>query len=109
MKNNNPLKSQSMIKFGEITSKSVRVEYTKSDVEGYKVTGNAIYNKENKLTEAFGRIITTKETHVANFNIYGEGEYARINLTDCIPSMMVAATEIAQATLADLAATYLNE
>ena len=98
-----------MITFGELTSKAVRVEYTMSGTEGYRVTGNACYDKENKLIDASGSIITKDNVHVANFNIYGEGEFARMNLTDCIPSMLVIATEVAQDTLAGLTSTYPNE
>lgn len=98
-----------MIVFGEITSKSLRVNYTKDDMEGYKVVGSANYNKENKLTDANGEIRDMEEKRIANFNVYGEGEYARVNLTDCLAGMMSEAVEVAEATLADLAATYPEE
>ena len=98
-----------MIVFGEITSKSLRVNYTKDDIEGYKVVGSANYNKENKLTDANGEIRDMEEKRIANFNVYGEGEYARVNLTDCLAGMMSEAVEVAEATLADLAATYPEE
>ena len=98
-----------MIVFGEITSKSLRVNYTKDDMEGYKVVGSVNYNKENKLTDANGEIRDMEEKRIANFNVYGEGEYARVNLTDCLAGMMSEAVEVAEATLADLAATYPEE
>ena len=98
-----------MVTFGEITSKSLRVNYTKEDMEGYKVVGSANYNKENKLTDANGEIRDVEEKRIANFNVYGEGEYARVNLTDCLAGMMSEAVEVAEATLADLAATYPEE
>lgn len=98
-----------MVNFGKITSKRVQVEYTKTDVEGYKVVGEATYNQDGKLTEAFGSIRDSENVPIAYFNSYGEGEYARINLTDCIPAMMEEATTIAQATLADLAVTHPEE
>ena len=98
-----------MIVFGEITSKSLRVNYTKDDIEGYKVVGRVNYNKENKLTDANGEIRDMEEKRIANFNVYGEGEYARVNLTDCLAGMMSEAVEVAEATLADLAATYPEE
>lgn len=98
-----------MVTFGEITSKNLRVNYTKDDMEGYKVVGSANYNKENKPTDANGDIRDAEGKHIANFNIYGEGEYARINLTDCLAGRMSDAVEVAEATLADLAATYPEE
>lgn len=98
-----------MVKFEEITQKNVRANYLKTDIEGYKVAGNAGCNKAGKLTDANGSIRSMNDEHVASFSIYGEGEYARVSLTDCIPSMMGTAIEVAQATLSDLASTYPQE
>lgn len=98
-----------MVVFGEITSKSLRVNYTKEDIEGYKVVGNANYNKEQKLTDANGDIRDAEDKHIANFNVYGEGEYARVNLTDCLAGMMGEAVEVAEATLTDLASSHPEE
>ena len=100
-----------MVTFGEITQRNTRVNYTKDDMEGYKVVGSANYNKENKLTDANGDIRDAEDMHIANFNIYGEGEgeYTRVNLTDCLAGMMSEAVEVAEATLADLAGTYPQE
>lgn len=98
-----------MVTFGEITQKNLRVNYVKEDIEGYKVAGNANYNKENKLTDAYGDIRNAEDMHIANFNVYGEGENARVNLNDCLAGMMSEAVEVAEATLADLAATYPEE
>jgi hypothetical protein len=98
-----------MVTYGEITQKNLRVNYTKTDIEGYKVTGSVNYNKENKLTDANGDIRDAEDKHIANFNVYGEGEYARVNLTDCLAGMMSEAVEVAEATLADLAASYPEE
>lgn len=98
-----------MIVFGEITSKNLRVNYTKDDIEGYKVVGSVNYNKENKLTDASGDIRDAEDKHIANFNVYGEGEFARVNLTDCLAGRMSDAVEVAEATLADLAASFPEE
>lgn len=98
-----------MVTFGEITQKNLRVNYVKEDMEGYKVVGNANYNKENKLTDAYGDIRDLEDMHIANFNVYGEGENARVNLNDCLAGMMGEAVMVAEATLADLAATYPQE
>lgn len=99
-----------MVTFGEITSKTIRVNYTKDDMEGYKVVGQATYNKDNKLTDANGDIrdASTNE-HIANFYIYGMGDGTRVNLTDCIAGKMSEAVEVAEATLADLASQYPEE
>lgn len=99
-----------MVTFGEITSKTIRVNYTKDDMEGYKVVGTAAYNKENKLTDANGDIRDAENVHIANFNIYGSGEATRVNLTDCIAGKMGEAVAVAEATLSDLAgSTYPAE
>lgn len=94
-----------MVTFGEITNKTVRVAYTKDDVNGYVVTGFATYNKNNKLADANGSV-REGDSNISNFNIYGEGENTRINLTDCLAGRMSDAVAIAEATLADLAASY---
>ena len=97
-----------MVTFGEITTKNLRVNYEKVE-GGYKVVGSAGYNKEMRMTEASGNIRNEMDEHIASFNVYGEGEYARINLVDCIPAMMADAMRIAQAAIADLASTYPQE
>ena len=98
-----------MVTFGEITNKTIRVNYVKDDIEGYKVVGSASYNKEKKLTDASGDIRDAEGKHIANFNVYNAGENARVNLTDCLAGMMSEAVEVAEATLADLAAQYPEE
>lgn len=98
-----------MVRFEEITQKNVRVNYVKDDMEGYKVVGSANYDKENRLTDANGSIRGMENEYIADFNVYGQGENARINLTNCIPAKMGEAIEVAQATLADLASTYPQE
>jgi len=98
-----------MVTFGEITQKNLRVNYVKEDIDGYKVVGSANYNKENRLTDASGSIRDAENLYVANFNIYGQGEDARVNLTECKPELMNEAIAVAQATLADLAAQYPEE
>ena len=98
-----------MVRFEEITQKNVRVNYIKDDMEGYKVVGSANYDKENELTDANGSIAGAENEYIAEFNVYGQGENARINLTNCKPDMMNDAIAVAQATLADLASTYPQE
>lgn len=99
-----------MVNYGTIERRDTRVNYTKDDLTGYKVIGMATYNKDNKLTDASGDIRDAEnDTHIANFNIYGEGEYTRVNLTDCLAGRMSEAVEVAEATLSDLAGTYPQE
>lgn len=98
-----------MVRFEEITSKDVRVPYTKDDIEGIIVKGSVAYDKEEKVTSASGSINEVEGNYIADFNVYGQGENARINLTNCLPAKMGEAIEVAQATLADLAASYPEE
>lgn len=99
-----------MVTFTEITSKSVRATYEKTDIEGYKIFGSVSYDKESKITDADGEIreVATQKL-LTNFNTYGTGDDARINLTNCLAGKMSEAVAIAEATLADLAATYPEE
>lgn len=55
-----------MVTFGEITQRNTRVNYTKEDMDGYKVVGSANYNKENRLTDASGSIRDAENLSVAN-------------------------------------------
>lgn len=98
-----------MVTYKETISKTLTVRFEKTDLEGVVVKGNATYNKDNRLTDANGDIRDVENVHIANFSMYGSGENARINLTDCQPSMMGRASEVAEATLADLAADYPRE
>lgn len=95
-----------MVTFGTITDKTVRAAFSKTDIEGFVVNGNAAYNKENKLTDAYGTISKDDNSQVCNFNVYGAGDNMRVNLSDCPADLMTTAVEIAQAALADLAGTY---
>ena len=96
-----------MVTFGEITTKNLRVNYTKDDIEGYIVSGSVAYNKDNVLIDANGNIKNAEGTNIGNFTIYGER--SRINLNDCLTEFMVDAIAIAEATLADLASSYPEE
>ena len=97
-----------MVTFKETISKTLVKAFEKMDVEGYKVVGNATYNKDNKLTDANGTIRDAEDKHIADFRAYGYGE-ARFDLTNCAPEYIGKAAEIAQATLADLTANYPQE
>jgi hypothetical protein len=94
-----------MVKFGEITSKTIRVDYTKTDLDGYIIKGNATYNKENKLTDANGNIENADKKNFGSFNIYGSGEDMRITL-NASADKTDEVNEAAKATLADLAEGY---
>lgn len=95
-----------MVTITEITSKTIQVNYKKEDIEGYAIAGSATYDKNDAVVNADGAIVeVATNLHVANFNTYGTGEDARINLTNCLAGMMGEAVEIAETTLADLAKT----
>ena len=99
-----------MVKFTEITSKTVRANYEYDHADGYKVTGSAAYDKNDKIIDADGQIKEVDtERIIANFNTYGTGEDARINLTNCLAGKMSLAVTIAEQTLASLAASYPEE
>ena len=97
-----------MVKFTEITNKTVRASYTKDDVPGYEVVGSAAQNKEGRLTDANGNI-RENGINISNFNIYGSGPDTRINLTDCLAGRMSDAVRLAEATLADLSTSHPEE
>lgn len=94
-----------MVTYNETISRTLTVRFEKADLAGVVVKGNATYNKDNRLTDANGEIRNEENVHIANFSMYGAGENARINLTDCQPGMMGRASEVAEATLADLASS----
>ena len=97
-----------MVTFKETISKTLVIAFEKMDIEGYKVIGNATYNKDNKLTDANGTIRDAEDKHIADFRAYGYGE-AKFDLTSCAPENLGKAAEIARETLADLTANYPQE
>ena len=94
-----------MIEFGAITSKTIRVPYT-TEVNGYKVSGQVTYNKENKMTDAFGNIRGNNDNGVCSFNTYSSGEDMRVNINDCTPAMMSEVSEVVREVLAALSNTH---
>ena len=97
-----------MVTFNETIVRILTKAFKKSDIEGYKVMGNATYNKDNKLTDANATIRDAEDNRIAEFRAYSSGE-ARFDLTNCNPEYIGKAAEIAQATLADLTANYPQE
>lgn len=95
-----------MVQLEEIIQRDTRVNFSKNDMEGYKVAGNAMYNKEDQLVNANGEIRDMHDAYIAHFTIYGEGVNARISLTDSLPEMLSEAVWVAQATLSDLNAIH---
>ena len=96
-----------MVTFGEITSKTIRVNYTKDDIEGVVVKGSVTYDKDNKLTEANGNIVDVEKKNIGSFNIFGMGDDMRINLS-CSAKLTDVVNDIAKATLADLGEGYVE-
>ena len=89
-----------MVTFGDI-----HVNYTKTDLDGFVVKGNASYNKENKLLDANGNITDVDVKNIGSFNIYGNEEDMRITLNG--PAKLTdEVNAVAKATLADLANGY---
>ena len=98
-----------MVRFGEILTKDVRVPYTKDDIEGVVATGVVAYNKEKKVTNMTGDIRDLKDNLIARFELAGQVDNLKVRMYECDPKKMVEAMEIAQATIADLAASYPQE
>ena len=97
-----------MIVFGTITSKTVRAPY-EIEVYGYKVSGFATYNKENRLTDASGDVRNAEGEHIGSFNVYGIGLEQRINLNDCAAEKMNDVAMVARDVIESLSATYPRE
>ena len=95
-----------MVQLEEIIQRDTRVNFSKNDMEGYKVAGNAMYNKEDQLVNANGEIRDMNDGYIARFTIYGEGVNARISLSDSLPEMLSEAVWVAQTTLSDLNAIH---
>ena len=95
-----------MVHLEEIIQRDTRVNFSKNDMEGYKVAGNAMYNKEDQLVNANGEIRDMNDAYIARFTIYGEGVNARISLSDSLPEMLSEAVWVAQTTLSDLNAIH---
>lgn len=111
-----------MVTFEEITSKTLRVNYKKDDIEGYLVKGAVTYNLEDKPTEFNGAVYSltkvtytdeagkeqTKnaETHIGTFrSAPSKNEKTCLNV-ECEIDKIDEVNAIAKATLADLANGY---
>ena len=94
-----------MVQFGEIVRKDIRVSYTADADGGYKVVGHASYDKDNKMTDAYGEIADADGTVIARFSAYG-GDEMRTNLNDVVAGKMSVAVMIVETVLADLSAGY---
>ena len=94
-----------MLHFGEILSKDICIAYTADVDGGYKVVGHASYNKDNKMTNAYGESTDAEGTVIARFSAYG-GEDMRTNLNDVVSGKMDAAVMVTEEVLADLSAGY---
>lgn len=90
-----------MVQFGEIVRKDIRVSYTADADGGYKVVGHASYDKDNKMTDAYGEIADAEGIIIARFSAYG-GEEMRTNLNDVVAGKMGAAVVVTEAILAEL-------
>lgn len=90
-----------MVQFGEIVRKDIRVSYTADADGGYKVAGHASYDKDNKMTDAYGEIADAEGIIIARFSAYG-GDEMRTNLNDVVSGKMGVAVAVTEAILAEL-------
>ena len=90
-----------MVQFGEIVRKDIRVSYTADADGGYKVVGHASYDKDNKMTDAYGEIADAEGIIIARFSAYG-GDEMRTNLNDVVSGKMGVAVAVSEAILAEL-------
>lgn len=90
-----------MVQFGEIVRKDIRVSYTADADGGYKVVGHASYDKDNKMTDAYGEIADAEGIIIARFSAYG-GDEMRTNLNDVVSGKMGVAVAVTEAILAEL-------
>lgn len=96
-----------MITFGEIVEKTIRVKYEKNDIEGYSVEGYASYNKENKLNDAYGSVLSSDMMNSCDFNIYRNMcDNYRMNINNVNAGSGVEMNNIVESVLAELKATY---
>ena len=96
-----------MVQFGEIVSKNLRVSYTGTEAD-YKVVGNASYDKNNKMIDAYGEMSDAEGVVIARFSAYGSTEQGdmRTNLNDVVAGRMTAAVMVTEAVLAELVKGY---
>lgn len=90
-----------MVQFGEIVRKDIRVSYTADADGGYKVVGHASYDKDNKMTDAYGETADAEGIIIARFSAYG-GDEMRTNLNDVVSGKMGVAVAVTEAILAEL-------
>ena len=94
-----------MVQFREIVKKDIRVSYTADADGGYKVVGHASYDKDNKMTDAYGEITDAEGIIIARFSAYG-GDEMRTNLNDVVSGKMSVAVMITETVLTDLTGGY---
>ena len=99
-----------MVQFGEIVRKDIRVSYTADANDGYKVVGHASYDKDNKMTDAYGEIADAEGIIIARFSAYGANEIGemRTNLNDVVSGKMTTAVVVTEAILAELWEGYVE-
>lgn len=96
-----------MVEFKEITSKSVSSTFEIKDInEEYKVKGTASYNKDNKVENVNGQIISNTEMYVCSFNIYKMGDSYKLNISDFEVGKGAEFNLIVETVLTQLKETY---
>lgn len=98
-----------MIKYGRIKKNDIQIEIIKDDFDGFKVEGDARYDKDRKLVDVSANIFNADGVRVTRFSMRsGLRDSNRINLIGCMQEYTEIAMVVAKATIDELARTYPN-
>ncbi|MGN1155864.1 MAG: hypothetical protein ACI4TK_06780 [Agathobacter sp.] len=103
-----------MITFGEIVEKTLRVKFDKKDIEGYSViNGYATYDKNKKLIDASGSIMSVSETEqmpvTCDFNTYRSGDGFKLNISNVAVGNGGEMNAIVETVISELTESYPAE
>ena len=95
-----------MIQYGNIKRNDIQIEF-KDDVDGFKVEGDAGYNKDKKLIDVSANIFNADGVRVTRFSMRsGLRDSNRINLLGCMAEYTEIAMAVAKTTIDELTRTY---
>lgn len=98
-----------MIQYGKTKRNDIQIEFVKDDVDGFKVEGDARYDKDRKLVDVSANIFNADGVRVTRFNMRsGLRDSNRINLLGCMQEYTEIAMVVAKATIDELARNYPN-
>ena len=96
-----------MIQYGRTKRNDIQIEFVKEDVDGFKVEGDARYDKDRKLVDVSANIFNADGVRVTRFSMRsGLRDSNRINLLGCMQEYTEIAMVVAKATIDELARTY---